>query len=460
MKKRGVFSCWQGPASVAIVAFFLVSTFSTNIGFGSPASPEMALADAKTLIKADIGRVTPMTPFIGPREIDERSSSSPTGKGEVDRERGPILPHGAGGPDSYGYCWEDSQETGGPSYNWEEISGTGTQVTLGDDDSETVTLPFGFLFYGSSSSTMRISSNGYLTFGSAATNYGNRSIPRSSPNLMIAPFWDDLNPSAGGTVYYKAYGDRFIVEWKNVPKYYNSGSYTFEAILYADGNIKFQYQDMGNGGPLNSATVGINRDAGAGLQVAYNQSYVVDGLAVLITGDGIVTDCNWLSVSCAAPFDVAPGGSRRCVLTANAAQLDRGTYCCTIAIRSNDPDEPTVTVTVNLSVDTSAAAESTYKAQSLWIEGVHVYPNPATDTNSVHFEVEGDGIARIRVQIFSLSGRCVFDSGFVANNFVWHLQNSSGETLANGVYLYVVDVEGVLGGIQRAERLGKICLLR
>lgn len=51
-------------------------------------------------------------------------------------------------------------------------------------------------------------------------------------------------------------------------------------------------------------------------------------------------------------------------------------------------------------------------------------------------------IEGIRVRIFDLSGKMVFDSGWKAEStFEWHLQKDNGEVVANGVYLCVVQVE-------------------
>ena len=183
-----------------------------------------------------------------------------------------------------GYVWSDSNDAGGPAYNWFDISGLGTSVSLADDDSVSVALPFSFDFYGQSETNVTISSNGYLTFGIDGTDYTNDPIPSATdPNAIIAPFWDDLNPLNGGNIYHydDAANSRFIVQYDGIMRYSGAGNYTFQAILNADGSIEYQYNSMS--GILTSATIGIENHAGNdGLTVSYNTSYAQNGLAVLI----------------------------------------------------------------------------------------------------------------------------------------------------------------------------------
>ncbi|MBN2564408.1 MAG: DUF1565 domain-containing protein, partial [Candidatus Eisenbacteria bacterium] len=118
---------------------------------------------------------------------------------EIEPERG------SGGPDAYGYYWTDSDESGGPMFDWEDISGVGTPVVLGNDDALLVPLPFTFPFYDSEWFEFALSSNGYLTFGSNWTASANGPLPDpNQPNEMISPFWEDLDPSQGGTIHYYA----------------------------------------------------------------------------------------------------------------------------------------------------------------------------------------------------------------------------------------------------------------
>ena len=207
----------------------------------------------------------------------------------------PALNRGSGGPDAFGYEWIDSNEPGGPTANFQDISTTGTTVTLEatpgcsfsppDEGRATVTLPQAFSFYGQDYSQFFVNANGVILLDPAQTGcaFSNAAIPTAAaPNAIIAPFWDDLDLTSGGSIQTQAMpnGD-FIVQWTDAGRFAGTSSYTFQVVLSPSGAIHFEYGTMT--GTLDAATVGIeNQDGTDGLQIAFNQAYVESDLAVLI----------------------------------------------------------------------------------------------------------------------------------------------------------------------------------
>ncbi len=221
----------------------------------------------------------------------------------------PRIPNrdGRGGPDDYGYRWEDSdEEETDLEYNWIEINEIGTAVGLRDDEStRDIDIGFPFPFYNDGYrygdyEQFRISSNGYITFGNNRSNWDHRNqeFPsRRDPKLVVAPLWIDLNPAREEIIYYwtNEDNDMLVVEWDNVPIfphgfYYpqgcpdddiDLGPKKFQLILHANGTIIFQYHD--DNPPLNQGVIGIqDRQGRVGLTVASNEEFVHPGLAVRI----------------------------------------------------------------------------------------------------------------------------------------------------------------------------------
>lgn len=144
-------------------------------------------------------------------------------------------------------------------------------------------LPFSFPFFGREYTEMWVSSNGWLAFAEPSSAFPiNRDLPTSNgPAALVAPFWDDLNPSQGGRITWYADGEKVLITWEEVPHYYAEGVYTFQAILYPDGRIRFQYLTLQ--GDVESATVGIqNEDQNQALRIVYNAPFLTDGLAIEI----------------------------------------------------------------------------------------------------------------------------------------------------------------------------------
>ncbi|MFX0008806.1 MAG: CARDB domain-containing protein [Candidatus Hermodarchaeota archaeon] len=133
--------------------------------------------------------------------------------------------------------------TVGYSYLWIDASG-GTELTLGDDDYATISLPFDFTFYDQAFSTIYLCSNGYLSFYESMPNqYSNIPFPSGDPShyYMIAPFWDDINLITGGHIYVQSFGDYWVAEWQDIYHYDSPLIGSFQVVLYESGEILFNY---------------------------------------------------------------------------------------------------------------------------------------------------------------------------------------------------------------------------
>jgi hypothetical protein len=88
-------------------------------------------------------------------------------------------------------------------------------------------------------------------------------------------------------------------------------------------------------------------------------------------------------------------------------------------------------------------------------------PNPIRDVHTATFQVMGTMAAEveeIRVQIYDLSGHLVWEDAALGSELDWHTDSLSGDYLANGIYLYRVQVR--IGGSWINQDIGKIAVLR
>jgi hypothetical protein len=352
-----------------------------------------------------------------------------------DPDPSPSMILDSGGPDEFGYTWIDSNEPDGPVYGWIDISGNGQSLQFDDDQNQgPFDLGFEIPFYGNYFGSIRICSNGWISFTGTSTDYINQPIPDDiEPNNLVATFWDNLNPESGGSVYfYTNNTDSAVVEWQDVPRYPNSGSFTFEAILTADGNITYQYNSLD--GLLTSCTIGIENEGGTvGLQVAHNQNYVTENLAVKIMHPPI-----WLSADPLSGF-VMPGNSSDINVTFDAAQLDEGEYVGYLDIISNDPDEGSIAVECTLTVSGETGIEDLSGVIPEKFELDQNYPNPFNLTTRITFALPVR--SAVRLIIYDLLGRRVREllaeelpAGYHA--ITWDGTNDKGRAASSGVYLY------------------------
>jgi uncharacterized repeat protein (TIGR01451 family) len=249
---------------LAVLAAVLLIAAATSV---RPAERAAAQAPSGAAEKA----AAPAQPAAQPLKSESAAAPPSADSAEAMAAR-------SGGPDAFGYTFDDYEVHPAHGIQFQDISGTGTVLAQSgmavtpltggdlDDGFWDVIFPIPFKFYGTNriSQTLSISTNGFATFNSAgATNFVNVPIPdNSDPNDAVFPFWDDLasNSNAAGIdcstdidcgIYFQTVGSapnrRFIIQWNEMPFLggnADEGYVTFQVqFVENSGEIRFEYQN-------------------------------------------------------------------------------------------------------------------------------------------------------------------------------------------------------------------------
>jgi hypothetical protein len=150
----------------------------------------------------------------------------------------------------------------GTSYTLSRIDGNfraalGNRVTLEDDDSVEVTIPFAFPFYAVAQTAAFVNSDGNITFGEADQASTERNLARMLTGPpRVSPFFADLDPTTGtGRIFVNAAADQYTVTWCNVRGFDSTRTVTTQATLFPDGSVELKYSDAIN---IGDSVVGIS----------------------------------------------------------------------------------------------------------------------------------------------------------------------------------------------------------
>ena len=190
-------------------------------------------------------------------------------------------------PDAFGYTARDNVAPGGPTFQWFDISTTGTLVTgLGDDNAVgPFAIGWNFHYYWYDVNQFWIGSNGHINFDTevhlAATfPQFAQATSTTPPNNVIGAYcadWDfsgDANPAT--CHYWTNNTDTLIVSWTNVLAWAQDGSvgnHNFQMILSGvDSSITFMYGVSTTGDVGSNISIGFENLSGMlGLSINYNE---------------------------------------------------------------------------------------------------------------------------------------------------------------------------------------------
>jgi len=141
---------------------------------------------------------------------------------------------------------------GGTAKNWRS-----------DNNHWTLNFPAGFTFpfYDGSYSSVYVSSNGFLQFGTASySSDGTNTLAEFISQRRIAPMWDDLKTNGAGDDIHvdTSLGDRVTIRWDATNKF-DLSDVNVAVTLYDTGEIRFHY----GGGNINlTPTIGLSHGDG------------------------------------------------------------------------------------------------------------------------------------------------------------------------------------------------------
>jgi subtilisin family serine protease len=298
---------------------------------------------------------------------------------------------------SNNFTWMDISYTGIKINNWQAINNS--KNSFDDGQYGPIILPFSFNFFGIENSAIYLSTNGIIKFAPFIDIYASNSqIPNiQEPNGFIAVFWKDLIIDDSSSVFYQFFDDKIIIQYNNIANKSATeyGRYTFQTILYIDGNIDFKYLKIS--GKSDDITIGIENFSGNdGIQIIYNTPYLKDSTYFMIkkipewfipkTYDGML--CS--------------GNSDALQIIFNNDNLYSGVYQTKLKIISNDVTNPKIYIPITLYFNVLSANSQTKNYKFSLSE---VYPNPFNPVTNIKFSVAKN--SDVKIYIYDITGKVI-----------------------------------------------------
>jgi uncharacterized repeat protein (TIGR01451 family) len=216
--------------------------------------------------------------------------------------------------------------TGGPS-SYLSLLSLGVPPFSGVTDETIINLGgFGaFVYADETYETIDMTSNGYAVAGGAGDtadlDFRNQSLPDPArPNNVLAPFWTDLNPGAGGFLYAAiltdGVNDWLVLEWEQVPNFSDGELNTFQVWVGLNGveDIWYTYGPVLSDGEGGALTIGAENAFGnSGANYYYNGEGTLPGAG----GDDVFV----------TSVPGAPGETHTITFSATGAQAGAWTNC-------------------------------------------------------------------------------------------------------------------------------------
>jgi MSHA biogenesis protein MshQ len=365
------------------------------------------------------------------------------------------------------YSWESTANTIA-STDWD---GSCTDYPV-DDDQTTLNFTggFTFTFAGTAYSSVRVLSNGMLQFGTddgfqrtyintampaaAPGNYSRR-CANATPTNVLMGYWMDLKPASkyggGGTVTWQQKGTApnryFVVSWNSVYQYNTTVPYTFQIILFENGEFKYQYNSANTTG--SNATIGVQVSSSDYTQYAYNTGYASAGTAIRwyipsntpqLVAEYRMDETSWNGTVGEVQDNSTNGHDG--VRVGTAQTVANGKVCRGESVPANTSATTIDGVDTQLDVNSGIGPQTGsldfwYRGSAAWNNGSATMLVDATTQSSRPFYLQVDGTGVLRLVVSDPGGNTASVSSpaqkFAANTWVhvgavWNVQAGSNKT--------------------------------
>lgn len=294
-----------------------------------------------------------------------------------------------------------------------------------DDDQASISFTGGFRFRlaGTNYTSVRILSNGMLQFGTDNGQFRiftNTTLPAGAvparsgctsgvPVNTLMAYWTDLNPAEGGTVTWEQKGTApnryFVVSWNDVFQFNTSTPYTFQIILYENGEFKYQYANDNASG--SNATIGVQISSADYTLYAYNSGYNSSGSAIRwyipntlphMVADLRFDESSWSGL--VAEVKDSTGNSNHGVRVGAASNTASGKICRALSVPAN-ADATVAGVDSSVQVSSVLGSKGTlsfwYAGNATWAGTTGVLMDATTRANRpFHLSVQA-GVLKFMV---------------------------------------------------------------
>ena len=340
---------------------------------------------------------------------------------------------------TYGYKFRTSyaSEANPIAYAFQDISGTGINITESikkDQNYAEVDMGFDFPYYGQAMQKLYIANKGFTTFDNSVNPINTPSLNNSyNPKGYISPLGSYFDYVSQGNVFYQVEADRVIVQYDNVWDGYNPETITAQMVLYANGDIRFFYDNMGfttfNQNYLTILIEDVNQTDGISVHNYEHPIELYSGLALGFDypGPDIITHVeNGSGI-------LAPGSSAIVDFELSTASLAEGTINRYINFISNDPTNAAKNALVQLNITSGGIPQPLVSADTIAFGNVF-----QEAVRSSIFTIKNPGTANVDISSIN----------FVTNDFT--LDGDVPATIKPGLYKkYEVGMPtGTLGALE------------